>query len=94
MVFSSNIFLFFFLPVTLALYFLAPRRARNAVLLLVSLFFYGWGEPVYLLLMLAVIVLNYLFGLWIAALNAQGSPTKGALGGAVVVKLELWGCVR
>ena len=91
MVFSSNIFLFFFLPVTLALYFLAPRRARNAVLLLVSLFFYGWGEPVYLLLMLAVIVLNYLFGLWIAALKAKGRPTKGALAVSVIVNLALLG---
>ena len=46
MVFSSLTFLFAYLPVTLAAYFLAPLRWRNLVLLLVSLFFYGWGEPV------------------------------------------------
>ncbi len=91
MVFSSNIFLFFFLPVTLALYFLAPKGARNAVLLLVSLFFYGWGEPVYLLLMLAVILINYLFGLYIAALKRQGRPAKGALALSVIANLALLG---
>ncbi len=91
MVFSSNIFLFFFLPVTLALYFLAPRRARNAVLLLVSLFFYGWGEPVYLLLMLAVIAINYLFGRRIAALKAKGRPAKRALALSVTANLALLG---
>ena len=46
MVFSSLTFLFAYLPVTLAVYFLAPLRWRNLVLLVVSLFFYGWGEPV------------------------------------------------
>ena len=46
--FSSLPFLFGFLPLTLALYFAAPPRWRNLVLLLTSLVFYGWGEPVYL----------------------------------------------
>ena len=62
MVFSSNIFLFFFLPLTLLLYYLCPRRFRNALLLAASLLFYAWGEPVYLSLMVFTILLNYLSG--------------------------------
>lgn len=60
MVFASPVFLFIFMPVTLVLYWLAPQRFRNALLLLASLLFYAWGEPVYVLLMLFSIVLNYL----------------------------------
>ena len=71
MVFSSNIFLFLFLPASLALYYLTPRRFRNTALLLVSLVFYGWGEPVYLLLMLFTIALNFVCGLLIARRRAQ-----------------------
>lgn len=52
MVFSSLLFLFLFLPVVLFLYYLAPRRFRNAILFGVSLFFYAWGEPIYIVLML------------------------------------------
>lgn len=52
MVFSSLLFLFLFLPVVLFLYYVAPRRFRNAILFGVSLFFYAWGEPIYIVLML------------------------------------------
>ena len=52
MVFSSLTFLFAYLPLTLALYFLTPPRGRNFLLLAASLFFYGWGEPVYVSIML------------------------------------------
>ena len=52
MVFSGSPFLFYFLPAVLALYFLVPRRLKNPVLLVFSLFFYAWGEPVYVLLMI------------------------------------------
>ena len=66
MVFSSLIFLFGFLPLILALYYLAPRRARNAILFFGSLLFYAYGEPVYLFLMLLSLSAAYLFGLRIA----------------------------
>ncbi len=66
MVFSSLVFLFAYLPAVLTLYFLVPRRWRNAVLLAVSLLFYAWGEPVYLLVMLASTLSAYLFGFAIA----------------------------
>ncbi len=62
MLFSSIPFLYYFLPLTLLCYFLAPRRAKNAVLLLFSLIFYAWGEPKYVLFMVASILQGYLFG--------------------------------
>ena len=65
MLFSSIPFLFWFLPCVLLCYFLAPRKARNAVLLLFSLIFYGWGEPRFLLVMLLSIAQGYVFGLLI-----------------------------
>lgn len=63
MLFSSIPFLYYFLPLVLAVYFLTPARFRNAVLLLASLIFYAWGEPKYVLLMLASILSGYGFGL-------------------------------
>lgn len=65
MLFSSIPFLYWFLPCVVLLYFAAPRGLKNTVLLLSSLFFYGWGEPVYVLWMLLAIVMAYLSGLLI-----------------------------
>jgi alginate O-acetyltransferase complex protein AlgI len=65
MVFSSPIFLFLFLPITLGVYFALPGRARNIWLLGTSLVFYGWGEPKFILVMLASITTNFLLALWI-----------------------------
>ncbi len=65
MIFSSIAFLYYFLPLTLVLYFLTPRPLKNATLLLASLFFYGWGEPKYVFLMVATVLLGYVFGLLI-----------------------------
>ena len=62
MVFASPIFLFLFLPLTLAAYFGLPRRCRNGVLLLASLAFYAWGEARYLPLILASVAFNWFFG--------------------------------
>lgn len=66
MVFSSLTFLFIFLPAVLLLYYLAPARFRLAVLLGVSLLFYAWGEPLYVFLMLASILINWGIGLLMA----------------------------
>lgn len=63
MVFSSLIFLFIFLPLTLSCYAVAARSHRNAVLLIASLIFYAWGELGFVLLMLASAAVNYVFGL-------------------------------
>ena len=62
MLFSSIPFLYYFLPLTLLCYFLVPRRAKNAVLLLFSLVFYAWGEPKYVLFMVVSILQGYFFG--------------------------------
>ena len=80
MVFSSIVFLFYFLPAILALYFLAPRKAKNLVLLAGSLVFYAWGEPVYIFLMMLSILANYLFGLALGRAGA-GAGRKAAEGG-------------
>lgn len=63
MLFSSITFLYLFLPFTILLYFFVPQKGRNLVLLAMSLLFYAWGEPVYVLLMLAQIVISYVL-LW------------------------------
>ena len=63
MLFSSIPFLYVFLPAVVALYFLVPKAGRNAVLLIASLVFYGWGEPKYVFLMMGTILLFYLCGL-------------------------------
>lgn len=72
MVFSSLLFLFRFLPIVLILYFLAPRPARNFVLLAVSLVFYAWGEPVYVILMMVSILSTYLGGRAVHHFMEQG----------------------
>lgn len=65
MVFSSAIFLFAFLPIVCGLYFIMPNlKVKNALLIVASLIFYGFGEPIYVLLMIASIIVNYLFGLF------------------------------
>ncbi len=90
MLFSSVPFLFYFLPAALLLYFAAPRPLKNAVLLLASLFFYAWGEPRYVLLMLVSIVQGYLFGLLIEKYRGQ-KAAKVLLTLSVLVSLGLLG---
>lgn len=65
MLFSSIPFLYYFLPVVLIAYYLAPKSVKNGVLLLASLVFYAWGEPSFAFLMLATIGLGYVFGILI-----------------------------
>ncbi len=74
MVFSSLEFLFLFLPAVALLYYLSPGKLRNGLLLFASLFFYAWGEPVYVLLMIGSIILNYCIGLLLG--RTEGSPGK------------------
>ena len=88
MVFSSILFLGLFLPVTLFLYYLFPnRRIRNAVLLIASLVFYAWGEPVWVFAMVALAVLDYLAGLLLAA--AGGAWKRVLLAVTIVMNLAL-----
>ena len=75
MVFSSLIFLFAYLAVTLVLYYVVPFKARNAVLFAVSLVFYGWGEPKYIVVMLFSILVAYIFGFFVGKYR-ESAPKK------------------
>ena len=91
MLFSSNTFLFGFLPAVVVLYYLCPRRCRNVLLLVSSLIFYGWGEPKYVLLMLVSILLNYFCGLAAGKRQTQQSSVRGVLIVGVVLNLGMLG---
>ena len=88
MLFSSIPFLYYFLPVVLLIYFLVPKAAKNAVLLLSSLIFYGWGEPKYVLLMIATIAAFY--GCGLAIDHAKSTTAKKAwLTASIVIGIAL-----
>jgi alginate O-acetyltransferase complex protein AlgI len=76
MVFSSALFIFAFLPPVLAAYVLAPRAARNALLVVASLFFYAWGERDYVAVLLVSIAGNYAAGRWIEAARTDGAARR------------------
>jgi len=65
MIFSSITFLFYFLPIVLGIYYIVPNKMKNIVLLMSSLFFYAYGEPKYVLIMIISIIFTYLFGILI-----------------------------
>lgn len=71
MVFSSVEFLFRFLPIFLFLYFIVPQKYKNVVLLIGSLGFYAWGEPIYIFLMLASILINYYISRKIGSIDEE-----------------------
>ena len=75
MLFSSIPFLYYFLPSVLILYFIIPKCMKNVVLLFSSLIFYAWGEPEYILCMIASIVIGYISGLLIEAFRAKKLST-------------------
>ena len=79
MLFSSIPFLYYFLPAVLLAYFAAPRRAKNAVLLLFSLLFYAWGEPKYIVFMVASILQGYCFGRLLEKYHADKRRSNKAL---------------
>ncbi len=93
MVFSSLEFLLLYLTATLLVYFIVPLKARNAVLLLFSLIFYGWGEPVYVFLMIFTITADYIFGLLVEKGLAAGNKKRAKqwLCAAVVFNLAILG---
>ena len=76
MVFSTILFLFRFLPITLALYYLAPAKLKNTVLFLCSLVFYCWGEVRFFPIMIALILLNYLCGLGLERFDGSKPARK------------------
>lgn len=90
MLFSSIPFLYYFLPLTLILYFLVPKSFKNIVLLLASLIFYGWGEPQYVFLMIASIIVGYISGLLIEVFHKRGQA-KVVLVISVIINLGFLG---
>lgn len=86
MLFSSIPFLYYFLPSVLILYFIAPKKLKNTVLMISSLVFYGWGEPKYVVLMIASIIIGYFSGILIEAFS-QNKASKLFLGISVVANL-------
>ena len=89
MLFSSIPFLYYFLPAVFILYFIAPNKLKNAVLLLSSLVFYAWGEPKYVFLMLASIISGYIFGLLIEKFRQSPKKARLFLGISVGISLAL-----
>lgn len=79
MVFSSLLFLFRFLPIILFIYFIVPKRFRNAILFLFSLIFYAWGEPIYVVLMLFSTVVDYTHGILVEKFKNEGQIKKAKM---------------
>ena len=96
MVFASNAFLFFFLPITLILYWLAhkKRALSNAVLTVMSLLFYAWGEPKFVLVMLLSILINWLVALGIEKLSGKQSKRKLLLAAGIAANVAILGVFK
>ncbi|WP_286148256.1 MBOAT family O-acyltransferase [Neopoerus faecalis] len=89
--FSSLPFLFGFLPITLAIYFAVPLRWRNLALLLTSLVFYGWGEPIYLGIMVLSILIDYTHGLLVERYRSRDKLARWFVAESVILNLGLLG---
>ena len=89
MIFSSLPFLFFYLVAVLAVYKLSPLKLRNLILLVVSLFFYGWGEPVYILIMLLSIVVDYVHGMLVERWREDDRKARRAVASSVFFNLAI-----
>ncbi len=93
MVFSSLLFLFRYLPIVLALYFILPKKFRNALLFVASLIFYAWGEPVYVVLMLFSTLVDYTHGIFVAYFKSIGKirAARIAVASSMIINLSLLG---
>lgn len=91
MVFSSLVFLFYFFPLVLLFYFAAPKKAKNLILFLFSLVFYGWGEPVYIGIMLFSTVFDYVNGILLARFANRNGARKAVLWVSIMGNLAILG---
>ena len=93
MVFSSLLFLFRYLPFVLVLYFICPKKLRNLLLFVVSLIFYAWGEPIYVVLMIFSTLVDYTHGLLVARYKAAGNTraAKLVVASSMIINLALLG---
>ena len=91
MIFSSLFFIFIFLPLVLVAYYLVPRKFKNLCLVLFSLVFYAWGEPIYVLLMIFTILVDYACGLCVARFIDRRGKAKLFITINIVINLALLG---
>src|SRR5574344_192500 len=91
MIFSSIPFIFFFLPIVFIIYFLVPFKIKNYVLLVFSLLFYAWGEPIYVLLMLFSCLLNYFVGILLEKYQLDKFKRKLILVLMIIINIGLLG---
>ena len=94
MVFSSEVFLFIFLPCVLVIYYALLRKTRklkNIFLLAASLFFYAWGEPKHVILMICTILLNWFFGILVDRLRENKKAVMTVLTLMVITNVGILG---
>jgi alginate O-acetyltransferase complex protein AlgI len=91
MVFSSPLFIFLFLPLVITIYYTIRKELRNIFLLIASLLFYAWGEPLYVFLMIVSILMNYAFGMIIENYRKERMVCKSTLIIGVVANIGLLG---
>ena len=89
MLFSSISFIFLFFPISILIYYLVPQKMRNIVLLIESMVFYSWGEPVYVVLLILSAFLNYYCGLDIEEKREDPVKARGSLIFAIVINVVL-----
>lgn len=97
MLFSSTTFIFLFLPIVIAIYYLCLRKSKNAkniFLLIVSIIFYAWGEPVFVLIMILSIIMNWIFGLLIDKFEYKKIKLKLILCSMVIFNLGILGIFK
>lgn len=89
MVFSSLLFIFLFMPLTILLYYISPKPWRNLILLIASLIFYAWGEPVYIGIMIFSTVFDYANGILIDKYRDRKGAARAIIIGSIVVNLGI-----
>lgn len=89
MVFSSLLFIFLFMPLTILLYYISPKPWRNLILLIASLIFYAWGEPVYIGIMIFSTVFDYANGILIDKYRERKGAARAIIIGSIVVNLGI-----
>lgn len=91
MVFSSLTFIFMFLPVVMLIYYIVPEKVRNLFILLSGLFFYAWGEPIYVFVLILSTLIDYFAGLVMDKFNDSPAVRRCALVASVIMNLSLLG---
>ncbi|WP_289130500.1 MBOAT family protein, partial [uncultured Clostridium sp.] len=94
MLFSSVTFIFYFLPITFILYYMVPNKAKNYILLLVSMIFYAWGGLLYFPLLIVSIMMNYIFGLNIEKYKDNKQKSKIVLICSIIFNILFLGVFK